>query len=474
MRCLTLARQLSVSGWECSFVIGPGTAQILPALQRSDFIVSELITDGDTEAIERLSQGNIDLFIVDDYCVDKFFETKCRAFANRILAIDDLANRKHDCDLILDASPGRTAEAYQDLVPKKCRFLLGPEYALLRPEFAKKRSDSLKRREGKIGIERVLVSFGLTDPAGASLLAVQGLIESGTSARIDVILGMGAPAYTRIATLAARYSNIKLWEYVEDMPELMTQADFTIGAAGTTSWERCCLGIPTIIIIVADNQVLNAEGLAAAGSALNLGKINALRPADVSRTVVDIIENDVARQSMSKSAAGLCDGLGVRRLVQELEGGRQAADGQAVRLRPAGRKDAAIVFKWQNDQRVRKYFRNSMSPKLEEHLNWFENRLLSSIGPYSIITYGDVPVGTLRLDDKGDGRKYEISIYVAPDYWGRGIASAALALADDLIPEAEFVAEVHSDNQASHAIFSKTGYKITNKGQYVLKPRNFG
>lgn len=319
MRCLTLARRLAASGWDCAFATWPETLGLVPGLSESGLEVFEVSARADaSEMIEGLPQG-VDLLVVDDYALDARFESACRGWADRIMAIDDLADRPHDCDLLLDVTPGQTARRYKGLAPDGCRLLLGPAYALLRGEFARLRPEALERRKQALRIENVLVSFGLTDPAGATVTAVEGLLMSGLEVRADVILGRKAPGFERVRELAEGDERIRLIEYAHDMPALMAGADLALGAAGTTSWERCCLGLPTILMVLADNQEANAQGLARLGAALNLGRSEAVRIGDVLAALRMMDDNPQALRDISRAAADACDGTGADRVLSAVE-----------------------------------------------------------------------------------------------------------------------------------------------------------
>jgi UDP-2,4-diacetamido-2,4,6-trideoxy-beta-L-altropyranose hydrolase len=318
MRCMTLANQLSSSGWRCAFTVNPEATHVVSELERSGFYVEVLPEGAWAEDLAKPFPEGAELLVVDHYGLGADFESSCRDWAKKILVIDDLANRTHNCDLLLDTTPGRTEESYQALVPKCCRFLLGPDYALLRDEFALSRTDALIRREQKTTIDRILVSFGLTDPAGTTADALRGVLEFGATVAVDVVLNQKAPGYQRVAYIARENENVDLLGFVDDMAGIMVRADLAVGAAGTTSWERCCLGLPTILIVLAANQEMNAKELENAGAAVNLGRNDIVGSSDVAHALAQIDGDRSLYQSMSRAAAGLCDGRGAERVVAEI------------------------------------------------------------------------------------------------------------------------------------------------------------
>lgn len=288
MRCLTLADALAAAGWRCEFVVGEDSVATVPSLKQSSFPVQ-----GDLSAI-----GAADLLVVDHYDLDARFESQCRPWAQRILVIDDLADRPHDCDGLLDQTFGRNAADYRSRVPASSDLLVGTQYALLRPEFAQRREEALRRREGR-ALNRLFISFGGTDPFRLGERAIQAIQASRQSdCRVDRVDGRTSAAA---------------------MADLMDEADLALGAAGTTSWERCCLGLPTLIVITADNQRLVADYLAEAGAVRVLGWHEQVTVETIRRAIDDIAGDPDSLAGMAARAARLCDGLGTARVVERIE-----------------------------------------------------------------------------------------------------------------------------------------------------------
>jgi UDP-2,4-diacetamido-2,4,6-trideoxy-beta-L-altropyranose hydrolase len=304
MRCLALAGALGESGWTCRFLVGGGTVATVPALAQAGHAVYE------GEKCWRAAPGMADLLVVDHYRLDAGYEGGWRAGARRILAIDDLADRRHDCDLLLDPTAGRVAADYAGLVPPGCRLLLGPEYALLRPEFARRRGEALARR-GAGPVRRVLIAPGATDPTDLATTLIDAA-ETLPGVAIDVAIGSAAPHLQRLRERAARSPRLHLQVDEPDMAGLMVAVDLCLGAAGGTSWERCCLGLPSLLVVIADNQELVARGLVAAG-AVELA--TAEHPAALAAALRRLIEDGARRRVMSAAAAALCDGEGARRVA---------------------------------------------------------------------------------------------------------------------------------------------------------------
>lgn len=293
MRCLTLAGALTARGAACAFVRTPEAADIL-ARYAPDMPLAD-------------EAAAADLVVLDSYRMAPATEADWRGRAKRLAVIDDLG-RPHDADLVLDPSFGRAAADYDAPV-----VLAGPAYALVRPEFAAARAAALARRSEPA--RRCLVSLGLTDVGGITGRVAAALADSGLA--LDVVVGAGAPSLPALRTMAAE-GRVTLHIDTDDMAGLITRADVCVGAGGSSVWERACLGLPTVTLILADNQRDMAMKLDAAGVTVALdarwpGLEGRLRDA-LGRLVAD----DVLRAGMSARSAELCDGLGAERVAKAL------------------------------------------------------------------------------------------------------------------------------------------------------------
>lgn len=263
-----------------------------------------------------------DWAVVDHYGIDAAWERRMRHGARRILAMDDLADRKHDCDLLLDPLPHRAAENYERLVPRHCRLMLGPGHALLRTEFPALRKAALARRK-RDRVTRVLLAMGGYDPDDLTTRALVELDDVlAPDVQVDVVLAGGAPHRERVARLCReRPYQARLSVDVPDMARRMCEADIAIGASGMTAWERCCLGLPSVVVTFADNQLPFARALASAGAACYVGNEAEVHghPGHIGRAVADLIADPPQRHAMSRRAAALVDGHGVDRVVHALQ-----------------------------------------------------------------------------------------------------------------------------------------------------------
>lgn len=307
-RCLRLADSLAGFGWRCTFAVGPATTATVPALAASGHAVQ--VVNGD----EAGGPGPADLLVVDHYQRDREFESRCRAWADMVVVIDDLADRPHDCDVLLDQTFGRDPADYLPLVPSGCEVLVGPRWALVDPAFAKARPHALAERRERAGrVDRVMVTMGLADPRNATALALDGLEASGLDVAVDVAVGSASP---HLAAVRARAVGVHV--DAADMAGLMARADLCLGAGGTTAWERCALGLPAVIVAQAANQDLVCARLAEAGAVDYLGPVDRISPRDLGSRLARLAGDPERVLAMAERAAAICDGRGTRRLADAL------------------------------------------------------------------------------------------------------------------------------------------------------------
>ncbi|MDW9496569.1 UDP-2,4-diacetamido-2,4,6-trideoxy-beta-L-altropyranose hydrolase [Sinorhizobium meliloti] len=342
MRCLTLANMLAEAGFLCRFVCRAHPGNLTDLIRQRGFAVTELPrevgdraetayvghthwlgADWQTDACETASaigDARPDLLIVDHYAIDSRWERSMRPFCSRLIVLDDLADREHDCDLLLDQNLGRTASDYLLLVPANCEMLIGASFALLRPEFALKRPYSLARRRSASLPRRLLVTLGGIDKDNVTRQVLDALERCTLppDMEITIVMGQHAPWAKSVREKAAQLPwNAGVVFNVDDMAGLMSGADLAIGAAGSTSWERCALGLPTVLMVLAENQRSVARILDMQGAA----KLVELGPDFVSvfRGVVEgLVGNKTALEAMSERAATICDGKGGLEVVRAI------------------------------------------------------------------------------------------------------------------------------------------------------------
>lgn len=272
MRCLTLADWLTGENTNIFFVCRKAEGNMEQIITERGYEVIMLdyepfhMLEDAREFLKQTFDREIDLLIIDHYGIDINWEKQIRPYVKKIFVIDDLANRKHDCDVLLDQNFFlNMEERYDGLVPKYCQLLLGPKYLLLRKEFYK------IKRHRRTDMKRIFVFFGGSDPTDETTKALHALSKLELNGMvIDVVVGASNPKRMEIEVLCSRIG-AHFHCQVNHIAHLMAQADFALGAGGVTMWERCFVGLPTLVTIVADNQRKSTEDAAKAGAIELLG-----------------------------------------------------------------------------------------------------------------------------------------------------------------------------------------------------------
>lgn len=476
MRCLNLASELRQQGHAIYFIVKQDPNQLSNEIIKQQFILHVLPASARSQEedaaltvqiIKNQIAATIDWLIVDHYELDQSWERLCRAIAQKILVIDDLANRPHDCDALLDQTPSRSIDDYKMLVPLQAQLLLGPAYALLKDCFRKLRVQSLARRQQLTTVTKVLVNFGGTDPHQMTEWVINTLLGFESKIHIEVITGFNRDLIQKLKQ--NNYpSKVTLHHAVTDMAKHYETADLAISAAGSSAFERCCLGLPTLLIIAADNQEKIAADLVEANAALLIGRVGELNAAHFQLLFEQCVANPLFLQKMSAASARLCDGYGARRVASFLQA-CQKEQTVEIYLKPVTIADADLLLSWQQVPSTRKFARNQNSPTIEEHYRWLRDRLSRTDSFMQLIMYDHIPAGVLRLDRLPQFKEtYEISIITAPTHRRLGVARAGLKLLRELYEEFDLYAEVLPENQASHALFRQAGFKYID-GIYLSK-----
>lgn len=345
MRCRTLAKALSAQGAIVQFICRAHAGNCIETLRGDGFVVTALSAPtGNTDAAERedyaawlgTSQahdadetiaaldGPIDWMVVDHYGIDADWERRLCAHADRIMVIDDLANRQHDCDLLLDQNYVHGMQTrYTDKLPREATCLLGPTYALIRPEYAKQRCG---RHQSDGEIRRVFVFFGGTDPDNLTGRTLSALAASALQhIAVDVVVGANNPNRTALEAQASAMPQIRLHKPRLHLADLMAEADLAVGAGGTTTWERCCLGLPSLVVSIAENQQRACEALARDGVIEWVGHHDQVTAADLADALMALIPDPARVRSLASASRALVDGHGTRRVVEHLLADRKAA-----------------------------------------------------------------------------------------------------------------------------------------------------
>jgi UDP-2,4-diacetamido-2,4,6-trideoxy-beta-L-altropyranose hydrolase len=313
MRCLGLAEIFAGQGWQVSFAATSETFDSVAAL--SNVALERLVLTGSREdepaALARRWPTGADILLVDHYWRDATFERGCRPWTRKIVVLDDLADRPHQADLLVDGV--NAAEDYRKLVPPACLLLCGPRNAIVSQRFPAVRDAALARRDGR-PVERILVTFGQFDALNMTIRVLAALGEVAFEGNVDVALGAAAPHLQQVR--AAATGRVRLHVNASNLESLMISADLAIGAGGVTAWERCCLGLPSIVTAIADNQRVQIAKILKASAGLGAGEPDAGVEARIVGALQRLMGDADMRVRMARSAADLVDGHGSTRLVE--------------------------------------------------------------------------------------------------------------------------------------------------------------
>ncbi len=279
--------------------------------------------DQTSNAIQAHFGAKADWLIVDHYGIDKDWHRQLRDRTNHLMVIDDLANRQYDCDLLLDQTYGQDERAYKPLVPEHCKLLIGARYALLRPEFERARYESLKWRD-QPRLNNILITMGGVDKDNATGRLLDALKVScmPCDTTITVVMGAAAPWLKSVRQQAAALRwPVSVRVNVSNMAQLMAGCDLAIGAAGSTAWERCVLGVPTLMLVLADNQRKIAEGLECAKAAMLIENGASFDSRHLVNVLSDLEMNPLKLMEMSLAAREICHGDGVSKVARCFETG---------------------------------------------------------------------------------------------------------------------------------------------------------
>ncbi len=323
MRCLSLADATRRNDTNISFVCREGLGNLISYIENRGYEVHLLPGEIDIEKDRRLTKNILskneskpDWLIIDHYDIGIQWESAMYGLVNKIMVIDDLANRKHVCDLLLDQNYSKNEDRYSGLVSGNCIKLLGPKYSILRPQFQKVRNN-LRKRDG--GVNRILVFMGGADPKNVTSKALRAIrMLDRSDIAVDVVIGNLNPFHEEIKNLISKIPNTICHHNVENMADLMLSADLCIGAGGTTTWERCCVGLPTMTIILAENQKSISENLDKKGALINLGWCHNVTENNIKEVIEGLFDNPRKMVSMSDKSRRLVDGEGVNRVCDAM------------------------------------------------------------------------------------------------------------------------------------------------------------
>jgi len=485
MRCLTLARALRDQGANCRFICRQHPGHLLQRIRQSGFEAIALpLTDGidsaafageesglahahwlgsdwQTDAcqtIAALKSCHTDWVIVDSYSLDYRWESQLHQVCKKIMVIDDLADRKHECDLLLDQNlVANQAHRYGSLVPSHCVFFLGPRYALLQPEYAELHASTGPR----LGpVKRILVYFGgadnqnLTERAIIAFLAIER-----SDLVLDVVINPNSPHAAALLVRVKGRENILLHEELPSLAPLMARADLAIGGAGATSWERCCLGLPSLVVTLAENQTPIAAELQRLGIVRWLGDEKAVSVSMLKSALLEVLRNENSLAQWSSRCRIPVNGQGTSQVAELL----LLSSTTPLIARPACLEDETRLLSWANDPLVRQNAFNCEPIETGAHRAWFHERLRNpqNCQIYILETRMGMPIGQVRFERSEEGWEVDYSLIASARGWGLGtnVLQTAIQAFRQLNKGEKVFGRVKSNNIASEKVFSHLGFR---------------
>jgi UDP-2,4-diacetamido-2,4,6-trideoxy-beta-L-altropyranose hydrolase len=480
MRCLTLANELQKNNAQISFV-SRGLPKYLKAMlherqidlyELPDPLQSDAVdelnhshwlkTTQDQDALQTialLGEVQLDWLIVDHYALDYRWEKQLRYLANHIFVIDDLADRSHDCNVMLDQNfYANMDKRYEGKVSQHCLILSGPKFSLLRDEFRERRK-FVNPRSGEI--KSILVFFGGIDVNNYTTSAIHALKKLNWDVSVTVVLGQQHPQIFEIQQLCKTLGFV-LHVQSREMALLMAQADLAISAGGSSLWERFCLGLPSICIVTADNQRQQVADLHKEGLIIALNNnINCTEAIYEALLQLRTAPNQL--HLVSKKITEMVDGYGVSRVAHYL-----VSCNLFVRL--ATESDSKNIFTWRNHPLIRSASLSTHEINWVDHEAWFSNKLMQSTCPILIGEISNRPVGVVRFDV--NEKIAEVSIYLVPEPSNRGLGRKLMSTAEKWLsenfPKVETLrAFVIPENGPSIRLFSSLQYAKTTSAPQI-------
>lgn len=456
MRCLALADAARCGGAQVVFVTRTLPPHLLSMLSDRGFAAVTLqrldeAADAEQTSVA-LAGAEWHWLVVDHYALGERWETLVRRTVPRILAIDDLADRVHDCDVLLDQNVwADMATRYAGKVPARCTQLVGPRYALLREEFARARQTATPRSGP---VRRVLVSFGGMDTGDWTSRAIEALAPlRHRFDSVDVVIGAG---HRHEVAMTAACGTFGFTCHVQPaaFAALMARADLAVGAGGVSTWERCCVGLPTMTFAVAPNQQAVVEEAARRGLVYAIPE-SVQTPAALTQHIASVADDQTLRERLSRAGMDAVDGQGTARVLAAL-------DPDAIGMRLATSADEAALLEWRNDETVRRSSRRADPIDADAHHAWLASVLADADRVLLIGERHGESAGVVRFDIAGSHA--HVSIYRVPGVVGTGLGGRLLAAAEEWLrarrPDVTtLTADVLESNERSHRLFGSAGYQ---------------
>jgi len=483
MRCLTLAQVLKENGADVEFICRKHKGSLIDKIRSSGFVAHELElfeeADIDTrlahshwlgatqrqdvnDCIDILKAEESDWLIVDHYALDEQWQKRLKPYYEKLMVIDDLADRKHQCDILLDQTFGRQQEDYLAFTTKDCELLLGSQYALLRPEFAEWRPYSLGRRT-KPEFKQLLINMGGVDIDNVTENILDKLKLCNLPSDINIIVVMGGSALhlesVKYKAITLPYKT-EIYVDVDNMAEIMANADIAIGAAGSTTWERCCLGLPTIQIVIAENQLFSAKMLEQYGAVQMVAKIN---------EISQLLENsDEWLKGVSVTASKICDGMGVYKVANKLTDCKiileEFGEVELHNYVNLSADDKILAFDMRNHPQIKKWMHCQERISKKTHFEFIKSLESNMDRRYFLVKQKNIIIGSINFSEIDLHNSVEFGIYTNPFLQLRGSGR----LLEAVVSQYAFIElnvnkiklEVFSSNERAINFYNKCGFEF--------------
>ena len=461
MRCLTLADKLQFNNLNSLFIISKKSVGFINFIKKRGYTVHVIECShnhSDTVLYFKKTRIKPSWLVIDHYNINIEWETAVKPYVSNILVIDDLANRSHDCDAILNPNLHSDFTIYDGLISQNCKKFIGPRFSLLGNQY--QQFQNLNKNISD-DIFHIAIFMG----GGDFFNITEHLIDhffsyfeylKGREIHIDVIIGSQHPNKKSIEDKCKKIPYISLYVDTPNMAQILSKVDLCVGAGGGAALERCCLGIPSIVLTFADNQIRGVEALVNSGAVLFGGDYRQRDWKNLFKEAVLKIQSSTVRQSLSSKALSIVDGKGSDRVAAYMELKTFNPVFKNVDI-----EDAKILFDWRNNEDVRRYSGNPQVLVFNEHMKWLEESLDNPDQILLMLWVGNVRFGHIRYSVKDNIAL--VSIVVNPVCQNLGIGSFMLEKSIPFLTKFNnniiyIDAKIHRDNISSLAVFKKAGY----------------
>ena len=477
MRCLTLAEELRRTGAIVVFITRTHFGNLNGYIESKDFNIYCLPKPQSAESQENLSgyeqwlgvEEKIDAdetiqildgikpdwLILDQYALGEVWEGLLKPHINKLMVIDDLFNRNHDCDLLVDQNYSHDQGRYDPFISKDTIKLLGPKYVLLRKEFTDNRASTEVKDNA---IKRVFIFFGGSDPDNLTTTALKALMHPDLiHMLVDVVIGRSNSNEETVKALVAKRQNTALYIQVENMAEIMLRADIALGAGGTATWERMSIGLPSIIVTFADNQVALTKDLAQDNIVTWLGSVDEVDVPEIYNSMLNAIASPLHLKEQSSRGLQLISGKGAQTIAKLITLG---PDANTLSVRKAKASDCLLYWNWANDSIVRENAFNQNTIDWNDHQAWFNKCLNDPEKTLMLIECEFGPVGQVRFE-RSDSF-FTIDYSIGKLFRGFSLGAVLLSKAIINLKSTEsfmLIGNVKDSNLASAKVFQQLGFK---------------